>query len=300
MSAREIQGLAQEFADAFSNKDVEAVLGMLSEDVEIFDHVPYRFDDKAQFGAYLAGAVSAFASMSFSFRQPSCRVLDEATGIVNNVRLIHGGDPRRQGTDAPRANDARVLQAKRPVEDRERALLSPSARMKVVVSPKDPAMSIANPLADSASTDEGDRILVARARSGDRAGLEELVRRHQGWIYNIAVRMLHNPHDAEDATQEILLKAVTRLSSFEDRSSFRTWLYRIVVNHVLNMKRGRIEREGLPFQSFADDLDATPDSDLPERSSGSPDARLLVAEAMMPCTSGILVCLDCQKPLTHI
>jgi len=51
--------------------------------------------------------------------------------------------------------------------------------------------------------------------------------------------------DAEDATQEILLKAVTRLSSFEDRSSFRTWLYRIVVNHVLNMKRGRIEREGL-------------------------------------------------------
>ena len=83
MSAREIQGLAQQFADAFSNKDVEAVLGMLSEDVEVFDHVPYRFDDKAQFGAYLAGAVSAFASMSFSFRQPSCRVLDETTGVVN-------------------------------------------------------------------------------------------------------------------------------------------------------------------------------------------------------------------------
>src|SRR5437762_6978445 len=73
MSAREIQGLAQQFADAFSNKDVEAVLGMLSEDVEVFDHVPYRFDDKAQFGAYLGGAVSAFASMSFAFRQPSCR-----------------------------------------------------------------------------------------------------------------------------------------------------------------------------------------------------------------------------------
>jgi ketosteroid isomerase-like protein len=83
MSAREIQGLAQEFADAFSDKDVEAVLGMLSEDVEIFDHVPYRFENKAQFGAYLAGAVSAFASMSFSFRQPSCRVLDETTGIMN-------------------------------------------------------------------------------------------------------------------------------------------------------------------------------------------------------------------------
>jgi ketosteroid isomerase-like protein len=102
MSAREIQGLAQQFADAFSNKDVEAVLGMLSEDVEVFDHVPYRFDDRAQFGAYLAGAVSPFASMSFAFRQPSCRVLNETTGIVNaydsftgmtkdgKVQVLHG------------------------------------------------------------------------------------------------------------------------------------------------------------------------------------------------------------------
>jgi len=161
-------------------------------------------------------------------------------------------------------------------------------------------MTIANPLADSAATDPEDRTLVARARSGDHAGLEELVRRHQGWIYNIAIRMLHHPQDAEDATHEILLKAVTRLSSFEDRSSFRTWLYRIVVNHVLNMKRGRIEREGLTFQSFAEDLDATPDRDLPDRTSGSPDARLLVAEAMITCTSGMLLCLDREQRLTYI
>jgi RNA polymerase sigma factor (sigma-70 family) len=53
--------------------------------------------------------------------------------------------------------------------------------------------------------------------------------------------MLHHPQDAEDATQEILIKVLTRLSSFEGRSSFRTWLYRIVVNHVLNMKRGQEE-----------------------------------------------------------
>jgi RNA polymerase sigma factor (sigma-70 family) len=132
------------------------------------------------------------------------------------------------------------------------------------------------------------------------AGLEELVRRHQGWIYNIAIRMLHHPQDAEDATQEILLKAVTRLSSFEDRSSFRTWLYRIVVNHVLNMKRGRVEREALTFKAFGDDLDATPDLDLPDRASGSPEARLLVAEAMMTCTTGMLLCLDREQRLTYI
>ncbi len=47
-------------------------------------------------------------------------------------------------------------------------------------------------------------MLVDRARSGERVALEELVRRHQAWIYNIAIRMLHHPQDAEDATQEIL------------------------------------------------------------------------------------------------
>src|ERR1044071_832796 len=94
-----------------------------------------------------------------------------------------------------------------------------------------------SPLAQDASTDQEDRALVVRARSGDRDGIEALVRRHQPWIFNIALRMLGHPQDAEDATQEILLKALTRLSSFEERSTFRTWLYRIVVNHALNMKR---------------------------------------------------------------
>jgi RNA polymerase sigma factor (sigma-70 family) len=88
---------------------------------------------------------------------------------------------------------------------------------------------------------------VTRANADEQPALEELVRRHQAWIYNIAIRMIAHPQDAEDATQEILIKAITRLSSFEGRSSVRTWLYRIVVNHVLNMKRGRLEPETLTF-----------------------------------------------------
>src|SRR5229473_3311665 len=85
-------------------------------------------------------------------------------------------------------------------------------------------MSVNNPLADQSPTDHEDQRLVMRARAGDRTALEELIQRHQGWIYNIAVRMLYHPQDAEDATQEILVKVLTRLSSFEGRSSFRTWL----------------------------------------------------------------------------
>src|SRR5882672_5571415 len=161
-------------------------------------------------------------------------------------------------------------------------------------------MRITNPFIDNAPTDLEDRALVARARSGSREALEELVRRHQGWIYNIAVRMLYHPHDAEDATQEILIKAVIRLSSFEGRSSFRTWLYRIVVNHVLNMKRGRVEHTSPGFRSYGEALDHTPDSELPDPSSVSADAHLLVAEAMLACTSGMLLCLDREQCLTYI
>lgn len=139
-----------------------------------------------------------------------------------------------------------------------------------------------------------------RARSGDREALEGLVQHHQGWIYNIALRMLYHPQDAEDATQEILVKVLTRLSSFEGRSSFRTWLYRIVVNHVLNMKRGRVEAPTVSFRTYGEELDKTPDLDPADPNAGSADTNLLVTEAMLSCTSGMLLCLDREQRLCYI
>jgi RNA polymerase sigma factor (sigma-70 family) len=160
-------------------------------------------------------------------------------------------------------------------------------------------MTTRSPLADTA-TDDTDRALVEHAAAGEGVAVEELVRRHQPWIYNIAIRMLAHPHDAEDATQEILIKAITRLSSFEGRSSVRTWLYRIVVNHVLNMKRGRLEPETLTFSCYAHGLDNTPDLDLPDEVSAAVDVRLIVDEARLSCTSGMLLCLDRAQRLLYI
>ena len=160
-------------------------------------------------------------------------------------------------------------------------------------------MNINNPLADNAPADDEDRALVKSARSGDRQALEELIERHQGWIYNIALRMLYHPQDAEDATQEILVKVLTRLSSFEGRSSFRTWLYRVVFNHLLNMKRGREELKVTTFSAYGDALDSTPDLELPDPNA-SPETSLLVTEAMLACTSGMLLCLDREQRLTYI
>ena len=90
MSVNEIQTLAQRFADAFDKRDIKTVLEMLSEDVEVFDHVPYRFDGRPPFAKYLNEAVEGIASMSFGFRQLSSRVFNENTGIVNAYDTFTG------------------------------------------------------------------------------------------------------------------------------------------------------------------------------------------------------------------
>jgi DNA-directed RNA polymerase specialized sigma24 family protein len=84
-----------------------------------------------------------------------------------------------------------------------------------------------NPFAERTDADTSDVALDDQAKSGDRVALEKLVLRHQAWIYNIAVRMVFQPHDAEEVTQEVLVKVITKLSTFKGESTFRTWLYRI-------------------------------------------------------------------------
>ena len=90
MSVKELQALTQQFADAFDQRDVRPILEMLSEDVEVFDHVPYRFDGKPLFAKYLNEVVEGLASASFGFRQPSCRVYGDTVGIVNAHDMFTG------------------------------------------------------------------------------------------------------------------------------------------------------------------------------------------------------------------
>jgi len=157
-----------------------------------------------------------------------------------------------------------------------------------------------NPLTDAPDADSEDRELVRRAQGGHREALEQLITRHQGWIYNIALRMVYLPEDAEDATQEILIKVITKLSTFEGRSRFSTWLYRLVVNHILNLKRGRAEGAGWTFRRYGDSLDATPDMDLPDPRTVPADLKLLVDEARIGCTTGMLLCLDRDQRLIYV
>jgi RNA polymerase sigma factor (sigma-70 family) len=157
-----------------------------------------------------------------------------------------------------------------------------------------------NPFTEPAATDLDDQTLVAEAQNGKREALEALIARHQRWIYNIVLRMVYHPSDAEDATQEILIKLLTRLSTFEGRSSFRTWLYRLVVNHVLNMKRGRVEAADWNFRKYGDGLNSAPDEELPDPRSVPADLKMLVDEARIGCTSGMRLCLDREQRLTYV
>ncbi len=154
-----------------------------------------------------------------------------------------------------------------------------------------------NPFSEVSGGDLDDTGLVEQAKSGDREALEKLILRHQAWIYNIAVRMVFQPQDAEEVTQEVLIKAITHLSTFQGDSQFRTWLYRITANHVLNMKRRGGETEPHTFASYAAAINDIPDLDLPDPKSVPVDVPLLVEEAKITCTTGMLLCLDRKQRL---
>ena len=156
-----------------------------------------------------------------------------------------------------------------------------------------------NPFAEVID-DSTDCELIEQSKNGSQAALEKLILRHQAWIYNIAIRMVFHPHDAEEVTQEILIKAITRLGTFSGKSKFRTWLYRIVANHVLNLKRRMAETQSQSFSAYADAINGTPDLDLPDPKTVPVEVPLLVEEAKISCTTGMLLCLDRKQRLVFV
>ncbi len=87
--------------------------------------------------------------------------------------------------------------------------------------------------------------LLARYAAGDREALEELFRRHRSVAYRVAYRLLGNESDALDAVQDGFIKVLTHLPGFQGRSSFKTWLLRVMSNAALDFGRQRSRRETL-------------------------------------------------------
>ena len=141
--------------------------------------------------------------------------------------------------------------------------------------------------------------IIAAAKAGNRAALTALVGQIQPDLFALCVRMLWHRQDAEDACQEILIKLVTRLSTFRGDSRFSTWLYRVAVRHLIDFRRGRVEGTVATFEAFSDDLLAGPHEptrELRER----PDYNLLLHEVKTGCSLAMLLCLDREHRAAYI
>jgi len=139
--------------------------------------------------------------------------------------------------------------------------------------------------------------LVAAAVGGDQRALEQLLRAVVDDVRRIAQRMLWHPQDAEDATQEILVKVATRLSTFRGDARLTTWVHRIAVNHLLTTRRRRAEDPTLTFAAFGEDLACDLDAAYDPRGV---DDDLLAQEVMVGCTQGMLLCLDREHRMAYV
>ena len=140
---------------------------------------------------------------------------------------------------------------------------------------------------------------VRQAKNGDKHALETVVEHIQDRIYGLALRMLGNDEDAEDESQEILIKVITHLSEFREESAFSSWVYRVACNHLLTIRKRKNEREGVTFNFLEDMMLGDVDKAYPLTVSG-PERDFLAEEARLECMQAVLACLDSKTRMTYI
>ena len=138
---------------------------------------------------------------------------------------------------------------------------------------------------ESASTLEGD--LVKRARRGDLAAYDELVKRYQERIYATIYHMTSNHEDANDLAQEAFIKAFQALKSFKGGSSFYTWLYRIAVNKTINFLKQRKHKHHFSLNDLDFNTEHNPDlvalisEKTPHRDAGLAELQKKLNESLL-------------------
>jgi RNA polymerase sigma factor (sigma-70 family) len=155
-----------------------------------------------------------------------------------------------------------------------------------------------NPFKDTYSPNNKDKELIQQTLAGNKTALTQLVERHQPFIYNIAWKMTGNILDAEDLTQETLIKIISNLGSFKQESSFKTWAYRIAKNHFLNNKKKPSNLFAETFDELGERLDNTPNIDISE--SEIAEQAESIREVRLTCLSGMLLCLTKEQRMIYI
>lgn len=155
-----------------------------------------------------------------------------------------------------------------------------------------------NPFLKEYTTDKTDQELIHSAQGGSRTALEKLLKKHQPYIYNIAWKMVRNPDDAADLAQEAMIKVTVNLSKFKFNSTFRTWAYRIVVNHFLTAQKRKMELVVGSFDDMKTGLEHSPDQALSATEQKEFDE--YIREMNLMCMSGMLLCLNREQRLVYI
>lgn len=138
--------------------------------------------------------------------------------------------------------------------------------------------------------------LVTKAQQGNREALEAVVAQIQDTVHHLAMRMLVDRDDAEDATQDILILIVTKLSTFSGKSKFTTWVYRVALNHLLTAKKIAQREKGLTFEMFGADLEV---GLIPDPGPSAEDL-LMLNELRIFCTMAMLLCLDMNHRAAYV
>lgn len=148
-------------------------------------------------------------------------------------------------------------------------------------------------------TNERDSDLVDKAIAGDNQALEELLESMNDLVFTLSLRFLGTPCDAEDATQEIAVKVMTRLSTFRKESAFSTWVYRIAVNHLKDCQSHRFAHAPFSFEMYGADICDERAREVPDLTQGV-DKNLLERELKLSCTNVMLQCLDADSRCAYV
>ncbi len=142
--------------------------------------------------------------------------------------------------------------------------------------------------------------LIEKALKGDKQALELVVETIKDVVYNLALKMLFFPEDAQDASQEILIRIITHLSSYKGTSSFKTWAYKVASNYLLTERSKKSRKTQLiSFEEYALQID-TGQSEQVLHSKNEGETRLLEEEVKISCLHGLLHCLNASNRLIFI
>ena len=141
--------------------------------------------------------------------------------------------------------------------------------------------------------------LALAARDGDRGALKHLCRAIQQPMYRLALRFCGHPADAEDAAQEVMIRLVTNLGSFEGRSRFTTWAYTVAVRQLLRTARRGVEAAVAGPETFTAFLDTHADDPAYEPAS-QVEYDELCADVRLSCTYDMLLCLSRDPRIAYL